>query len=77
MSFLLWEPKSCWNEGSFYNRDDFPIPGCAWEGSVALYSKSYSERSARSVASHRNLLLRVQTYCEEKNLMLTSEYQLC
>ena len=26
MSFLLWEPKSCWNEGFFYNRDDFPIP---------------------------------------------------
>ena len=62
MSFLLWEPKYCWNEGFFYNHDDFLIPPCVWEGSIALYGKSYSEWSTFSVASDRNLLSGVQNF---------------
>ena len=63
MSFLLWEPKDCWNEGFFYNRDDFLIPASVfWEGSIALYGKSYSEWSTFSVASDRNLLSGVQNF---------------
>ena len=33
-----------------------------WEGSIALYGKSYNERSALSVASDRNLFSRVQNF---------------
>ena len=33
-----------------------------WEGSIALYGKSYSERSALGVASDRNLLSRTQNF---------------
>ena len=44
MSFLLWEPKDCWNEGFFYNRDDFLIP-------ASVFGKGQSHSMAKVTVS--------------------------
>ena len=63
MSFLLCEPKNWWKEGYFLITMTFQYSSLyIWEGSIALYGKSYSERSALSVASDRNLFSRVQNF---------------
>ena len=51
MSFLLWEPKSCWNEGTFYNRDDFLIPASVFgKGqSLSIPKITYAKRAQSSL----------------------------
>ena len=69
MSFLLCEPKNCWKEGFILIAVTFQYSSLyIWGGSIALHSKSYSERSALSVASDRNLFSRVQNFLLRINL---------
>ena len=44
MSFFLWEPKRCWNEEFFSNRDDFPIP-------ASVFGKGQSHSIAKVTVS--------------------------
>ena len=48
MSFFLWEPKNCWNEGFFYNRDDFPIPASVFGKGPSPYIAKVTMSEVRS-----------------------------